>query len=53
MVYKMRCYRCKEDMTYIKDEDVEEMGYISMDCPNGCENGYLIPKNNPDLIRLD
>lgn len=53
MHYSMKCYRCGEEMKYIKDEETEKLGFISMDCPYGCEGGYLVPINNPDLIRVE
>lgn len=53
MTYKMKCYRCNAELIYIKDEETEKLGLISMDCPNGCEGGYLVPKNNPHLIKID
>lgn len=53
MTYKMKCMRCKEDMIYIEDKEMESLGWISMDCPNGCEGGYLIPHDNPYLEKVD
>ena len=47
--YIMKCYICGAEMTYIKNEEIESKGFIAMDCPNGCEGGYLVPLNNPDL----
>ena len=29
------------------------MGLVAMDCPNGCEGGYLVPKNNPGLKAME
>ena len=52
MKYIMKCCRCGEIMEYIKDEEMECKGFISMDCPNGCDEGYLIPKDNPNLIKV-
>lgn len=52
MKYSMKCYRCGEIMKYTKDVEMESKGFISMDCPNGCEGGYLVPKDNPDLIKV-
>ena len=49
MKYIMKCIRCGEEMNYIKDEEIESMGFVAMDCPNGCESGYLVPKDNPNL----
>lgn len=53
MIYKMKCPICKEDMNYIENEDMERLDMVSMDCPNGCEGGYLVPKNNPNLIKIN
>lgn len=52
MKYKMSCYRCGEEMIYTKNDELEDRGFISMDCPNGCDGGYLVPHNNPDLIKV-
>lgn len=52
MKYTMDCYRCGESMNYIKNEELESKGFISMECPNGCEGGYLVPHNNPDLTKI-
>ena len=52
MKYKMKCCRCVEEMNYIEDKEMENLGFISMDCPNGCDGGYLIPYNNPNLQKL-
>ena len=49
--YKMKCCRCGEEMNYIEDKEMEKLGFISMDCPNGCDGGYLIPYNNPKLLK--
>ena len=49
MNFKMKCCRCGEEMNYIEDKEMEKLGFISMDCPNGCDGGYLIPYNNPNL----
>ena len=51
MNYKMKCCRCGEEMNYIEDKEMEKLGFISMDCPNGCDGGYLIPYNNPKLLK--
>ena len=53
MKYSMKCYRCGEIMKYTKNVDLESMGFICMYCPNGCEGGYLVPKDNPDLIKVE
>ena len=34
------------------NKEMENLGFISMDCPNGCDGGYLIPYNNPNLQKL-
>lgn len=52
MKYIMKCHRCKTIMKYIKDDEMENMGFITMDCPKGCDNSHLIPKNNPNLIKI-
>ena len=52
MKYSMKCYRCGEIMIYIKNNELESKDIISMFCPNGCEGGYLVPKDNPDLIKV-
>ena len=40
-------------MKYIKDDEMESKGLISMDCPNGCEGGFLVPKDNPNLTKVN
>ena len=50
--YKIDCFSCGEEMNYIEDKEMEKLGFISMDCPNGCDGGYLIPYNNPKLQKL-
>lgn len=52
MTYKMKCPRCGEDMNYMKNEDIERLDVVSMNCPNGCDCGYLVPINNPNLIKV-
>ena len=52
-MYKMKCPRCGEEMEYTKNEEIESKGFIAMDCPNGCEGGYLVPLNNPNLIKIN
>jgi hypothetical protein len=51
MGYKMKCPICSKDMIYTENKEMEALGWISMDCPDGCEGGYLVPKDNPDLIK--
>lgn len=53
MKYAMECIRCGKEMNYIRDEEVEILGFIAMDCPNGCEGGFLVPKNNPGLKAME
>ena len=53
MKYAMECIRCGKEMNYIKDEEVEILGFIAMDCPNGCEGGFLVPKSNPGLKAME
>lgn len=50
MIYKMKCPHCKSEMKYIEDEEMEKLGWIQFDCPNGCENGYIVPNTNPKLM---
>ena len=48
-MYKMKCPRCGEEMKYTKNEEMEKLDIVVMDCINNCEGGYLVPINNPDL----
>lgn len=48
-MYKMKCPRCGEEMKYTKNEEMEKLEVVVMDCLNNCEGGYLVPINNPDL----
>ena len=48
-MYKMRVYKCGEEMKYSKNEEMEKLDVVVMDCINNCEGGYLVPINNPDL----
>lgn len=50
MSYKMKCPRCNENMIYVENKDMEELGWISMNCPNGCDE-YLVPYDNPMLVK--
>lgn len=49
ITYKMKCCNCGKEMIYIKDKEIEEMGWVKMNCPNGCDGGYYVPKKNPNL----
>lgn len=49
MIYKMQCPVCETEMFYIQDKELEKLGWISMDCPKGCDGGYLVPEDNPKL----
>ena len=49
VMYKMKCPRCGEEMKYTKNEEMEKLGVIGMDCVNNGEGGYLGPINKPDL----
>ena len=44
-MYKMKCPRCGEEM--------ERLDVVVMDCINNCEDGYLVPINNPNLIKIN
>ena len=48
-MYKMKCPRCGEEMEYTKNEEMERLDVVVMDCINNCEDGYLVPKGCPDL----
>ena len=52
-MYKMKCPRCGEEMKYTKNEEMEKLDVVVMDCINNCEGGYLVPINNPDLIKIN
>lgn len=45
----MKCFVCEAYLEYVKNKEAEKMGFVALDCPNGCEGGYLTPKNNPKL----
>ena len=51
MRYKMECSRCGKEMIYIEDKKMEELGWVVMDCPEGCNDRYLVPDDNPYLKR--
>lgn len=48
---KMKCPVCQSGMKYIEDKKAEKLGWIQMDCPNGCNNGYVVPNTNPKLTK--
>lgn len=49
VTYKMECSRCGKQMEYIENKKIEMLGYIVMDCPEGCNERYLVPDTNPAL----
>ena len=52
-MYKMKCPRCGEEMKYTKNEELEKLNVVVMDCINNCDYGYLVPINNPNLIKIN
>lgn len=52
-MYKMKCPRCGEEMEYTKNEEMERLDVVVMDCINNCEDEYLVPINNPNLIKIN
>ena len=52
-MYKMKCPRCGEEMVYTKNEEIERLDLVVMNCINNCEDGYLVPINNPNLIKIN
>ena len=52
MKYIMNCPRCGEEMEYTKNEEMERLDVVVMNCINNCEGGFLVPKDNPDLIKV-
>ena len=52
-MYKMKCPRCGEEMKYTKNEELEMLNVVVMDCINNCDYGYLVPINNPNLIKIN
>ena len=51
-MYEMKCPRCGEIMKYTKDIEMERLDVVVMNCIN-CEDGYLVPINNPNLIKIN
>ena len=52
-MYKMKCPRCGEEMEYTMNEEMERLDLVVMNCINNCEGGYLVPINNPNLIKIN
>ena len=44
----IECWVCGNDMNYIYDKEIEEMGYYRFDCTK-CNESILCPKKAPFL----
>ena len=44
----IECWVCGNDMNYIYDKEIEEMGYYRFDCTK-CDESVLCPKKAPFL----
>ena len=42
----IECWVCGNDMNYIYDKEIEEMGYYRFDCTK-CDESVLCPKKAP------
>ena len=48
MFKPIECWVCGNDMNYICDKEIEEMGYYRFDCTK-CDESILCPKKAPFL----
>ena len=48
----IECWVCGNDMNYIYDKEIEEMGYYRFDCTK-CDESVLCPKKAPFLKKCD
>ena len=48
MFKSIDCWVCGNDMNYVYDEEIEELGYYRFDCTK-CDESVLCPKKAPFL----
>lgn len=52
MLKSIECWVCGNDMNYVYDEEIEELGYYRFDCTK-CDESVLCPKKAPFLKKCD
>lgn len=52
MFEPIKCWVCGNDMNYVYDKEIEELGYYRFDCTK-CNESVLCPKKAPFLKKCD
>lgn len=43
----LMCPKCRKEANYVKEEDIEKLGFYAFNCT--CGDEFMAPKQNPDI----